>query len=64
MIRLSELKLPLSALPVVALREADAPAETDADRAPAPHPLAALRTLVALALGLADEGTIADLLVF
>ena len=64
MIRLSELKLPLSALPVVALREADAPAETDADRAPAPHPLAALRTLVAQALGLADEGAIADLHVF
>ena len=39
MIRLTELKLPLSALPVVVQRAADAPAETEADRAPAPHPL-------------------------
>jgi hypothetical protein len=30
MIRLTELKLPLSALPVVQRRAADAPAETDA----------------------------------
>ena len=32
MIRLSELKLPLSALPLQLPRAADAPAETDADR--------------------------------
>ncbi len=52
MIRLSELKLPLSALPVDARRAADAPTETDADRQPAPHPEAALRRLAAQALGL------------
>jgi uncharacterized FAD-dependent dehydrogenase len=64
MIRLSELKLPLTALPVVAVRDADAPAETDADRAPAPHPIAALRQLAAQALGLADDSAIAQLAVF
>ena len=41
MIRLSELKLPLSALPVEHRRAADAPAETDADREPLPHPVEA-----------------------
>ncbi|WP_101048100.1 NAD(P)/FAD-dependent oxidoreductase [Macromonas nakdongensis] len=55
MIRLSELKLPLSALPVEARRAADAPTETEADRAPPPHPVAALRALAAQALGLADS---------
>ncbi|WP_395667924.1 NAD(P)/FAD-dependent oxidoreductase [Rhodoferax sp.] len=50
MIRLSELKLPLSALPVDARRAADAPSETEADRAPAPHPLAELTRLAAIAL--------------
>ena len=64
MIRLSELKLPLTALPVIALRDADAPAETDADRAPAPHPIAALRQLAAEALGLPDDSAIAQLDVF
>ena len=39
MIRLTELKLPLSALPVNERRATDAPAETEADRAPAPHPI-------------------------
>ena len=34
MIRLSELKLPLSALPVHAPRAADAESETDQDRLP------------------------------
>mgnify|MGYP003377070767 CR=1 FL=1 len=43
MIRLSELKLPLSALPVHAPRAADAESETDQDRLPPPHPEAALR---------------------
>ena len=52
MLRLSELKLPLSALPVDARRAADAPTETDEDRLPAPHPEAALRRLTAQALGL------------
>ncbi|APW47735.1 NAD(P)/FAD-dependent oxidoreductase [Rhodoferax antarcticus] len=62
MIRLSELKLPLSALPVVPLRETQA-AETDDDRAPLPHPLAALRVLARQALGIADADLI-DLKVF
>jgi uncharacterized FAD-dependent dehydrogenase len=56
MIRLSELKLPLSALPVDARRAADAPTETDEDRLPAPHPEAALRRLAAQALGLPETG--------
>ena len=43
MIRVSELKLPLSALPVEERRAVDAPAETDEDRLPPPHPEAALR---------------------
>ena len=64
MIRLSELKLPLAALPVVALRDADAPTETAADRAPTPHPIAALRQLAAQALGLQDDSAIAQLQVF
>jgi hypothetical protein len=55
MIRLSELKLPLSALPVDARRPADAPTETDQDRLPAPHPEAALRRLAAQALGVSDS---------
>ncbi|GAB4206344.1 MAG: NAD(P)/FAD-dependent oxidoreductase [Tibeticola sp.] len=63
MIRLSELKLPLSALPVDARRAADAPTETEADRAPPPHPIAALRALVAARLGL-DEADLAELTVF
>jgi uncharacterized protein len=50
MIRLTELKLPLSALPIDARRAADAPSETDADRAPVPHPIAALTRLAAQAL--------------
>ena len=63
MIRIAELKLPLSALPVSQRRAADAPAETDADRAPDPHPLAALRGLAAQALGL-DSAAVLDLQVF
>ncbi|MCX7251535.1 MAG: FAD-binding protein [Burkholderiales bacterium] len=63
MIRISELKLPLTALPVETRRAADAPAETDADRSPTPHPIAALRALAAQALGIA-EGQIAELQVF
>ncbi|GAB4212890.1 MAG: NAD(P)/FAD-dependent oxidoreductase [Rhodoferax sp.] len=57
MIRLSELKLPLSAVPTPQRRAADAPSETEADRAPVPHPLAALRHLAAQRLGL-DEAAI------
>ena len=63
MIRLTELKLPLSALPVVVPRAADAPSETDADRAPLAHPIAVLTQLAATALGLA-VGDIAHITVF
>ncbi len=55
MIRISELKLPLTALPVESRRAADAPQETDADRSPPPHPEAALRQLAASALGIAQS---------
>ncbi|MSQ76688.1 MAG: FAD-dependent oxidoreductase, partial [Rhodoferax sp.] len=63
MIRLTELKLPLSAMPAQALRAADAPSETEADRAPAAHPLAALKALCAQVLGL-ELAAIAQLQVF
>ena len=63
MIRLSELKLPLSALPVEALRAADAPAETEADRQLPPHPIDVLRALAAEALGISPDA-IATLHVF
>ncbi len=55
MIRLSELKLPLSALPVEERRAADAPAETEADRQLPPQPVDALRALAAEALGVSTE---------
>ena len=63
MIRLSELKLPLNALPVEARRASDAPAETDEDRKLAPHPIDALRQLAAQALGI-SESDITALTVF
>ncbi len=63
MIRLSELKLPLSALPLRSPRAADAAAETDEDRAPTPHPVAALTDLAAKTLGV-DAERIAHLQVF
>ena len=63
MIRIAELKLPLSALPVVLRRAADAPSETDEDRLPTPHPEQALRQLAAQALGIAPA-EIATLNVF
>ena len=63
MIRITELKLPLSALPVEARRAADAPAETEADRAPVAHPVEALQVLAAQALGIANTD-IADLHIF
>jgi uncharacterized protein len=63
MIRITELKLPLSALPVEARRAADAPSETDVDRAPVAHPLEALMHLSAQALGI-DASAIASLHVF
>ena len=63
MIRISELKLPLTALPVEVRRAADAPAETDEDRTPPPHPEEALRQLAAMALGI-DVKAIDQLHVF
>jgi uncharacterized FAD-dependent dehydrogenase len=63
MIRLSELKLPLSALPVMARRAADAPAETDDDRAPVAHPVDTLKRLCAQKLAI-DLAAIASLQVF
>ncbi len=63
MIRLTELKLPLSALPVESRRAADAPSETEADRGPVTHPVAALRDLAARALHL-SASDITDLQVF
>ena len=63
MIRISELKLPLSALPIESRRAADAPSETDEDRLPTPHPIAALRQLAAQALGI-SVADIASLQVF
>ena len=63
MIRLTELKLPLSALPVATRRAADAPSETDADRLPLAHPVDALQALAAQALGVAAHD-ITELRVF
>lgn len=63
MIRITELKLALDQLPLQERRAADAPAETEADRALPPHPLAALRTLAANKLGIAASD-IEDLTVF
>jgi uncharacterized FAD-dependent dehydrogenase len=63
MIRLSELKLPLSALPAALPRAADAPSETEADRAPLLHPVDALTRLCAQALAI-EVGDIAALTVF
>jgi uncharacterized protein len=53
MIRLSELKLPLSAVPFEQRRAADAPAETEEDRQLPPHPIDALTQLAAQTLGIA-----------
>ena len=63
MIRLTELKLPLIALPVDTPRTADDLAETEADRLPTPHPIAALTQMAALALGIA-EADVLELKVF
>jgi uncharacterized FAD-dependent dehydrogenase len=50
MIRISEIKLPLTALPVESLRAADAPNETEVDRIPLAHPEEALRQKAAQSL--------------
>ena len=63
MIRITELKLPLSALPVEERRAADAPSETEEDRDPVAHPVAALQDLAAAALGIPVSG-IATLEIF
>jgi uncharacterized FAD-dependent dehydrogenase len=63
LIRITELKLPLAEVPTEARRAADAPAETERDRRPPPHPDAALRRLAATALGITPDA-IADLQVF
>lgn len=55
MIRLSELKLPLTELPAEHRRASDAPAETDLDRTPVPHPVEALTRLAAQKLGIPAE---------
>ncbi|WP_332741903.1 NAD(P)/FAD-dependent oxidoreductase [Hydrogenophaga sp.] len=63
MIRLSELKLPLAAVPTEHRRAADAPTETDLDREPPPHPVEALTRLAAAALAV-PASDIAHLHVF
>jgi len=63
MIRITELKLPLSAIPVAVRRAADAPSETDADRAPVAHPVEALTRLAAQALNI-EPSDIGGLQVF
>ena len=63
MIRLSELKLPLSALPIEHRRAADAPAETEVDRQLPPHPDDHLRQLAAQVLNI-PANEIATLSVF
>lgn len=63
MIRLTELKLPLSDLPISELRRTDAPAETDADRAPVPHPIEPLKKLSCQRLGI-EHSDIDSLIVF
>jgi uncharacterized FAD-dependent dehydrogenase len=52
MIRITELKLPLAEVPFEQRRDANAPAETEADRQLPPHPIEALRALSAQILGL------------
>ncbi|WP_291008856.1 FAD-dependent protein [Hydrogenophaga sp.] len=63
MIRVSELKLPLAAIATEHRRAADAPAETERDRKPPPHPVEALTRLAAQALGV-DPAAIGSLQVF
>jgi uncharacterized FAD-dependent dehydrogenase len=63
MIRLTELKLPLSAVAVSVRRASDAPSETEEDRAPIAHPVAALTLLAAQTLKVAPSA-IASLHVF
>jgi uncharacterized FAD-dependent dehydrogenase len=63
MIRITEIKLPLVALPVHAPRAADSPSESAQDRMPAAHPLEALCQAAAKTLGIAPA-EILDVQVF
>ena len=63
MIRITEIKLPLAALPVHGLRAADSPSESLQDRMPAAHPLESLRQAAAQTLGIA-QSEILELQVF
>jgi uncharacterized FAD-dependent dehydrogenase len=63
MIRITEIKLPLAALPAHAPRAADSPSESAQDRMPAPHPMQALRAAAAQTLGI-TQSEILDLQVF
>ena len=63
MIRIAELKLPLTEVPTEHRRAADAPTETDDDRLPPPHPIEALTRLAAQVLGV-DPAAIGTLQVF
>ncbi len=63
MIRITEIKLPLAALPVHGLRAADSPSESLQDRMPAAHPLESLRQAAAQTLDIA-QSEILELQVF
>jgi uncharacterized FAD-dependent dehydrogenase len=63
MIRIAELKLPLTEVPTEHRRAANAPTETDDDRLPPPHPIVALTLLAAQVLGV-DPAAISTLQVF
>ncbi len=63
MIRITELKLPLEAVPFEVRRSADAPPETDADRQLPPHPIEALTQLAAQTMGV-EPTQISHLTVF
>ena len=63
MIRIAELKLPLTEVPTEHRRAADAPTETDDDRLPPLHPIEALTRLAAQVLGV-DPTAIGHLQVF
>ena len=62
-LRLTELKLDLAEVPVDKRRAADAPTETDADRAPIAHPIAALTALASQRLQI-DPAAIAHIHVY
>ena len=55
MLRITELKLPLTALPLDVRRASDAPSETDEDREPVAHPVAALTAFASQALEITPE---------